>query len=92
MYTGILLVQAGAFGILSASVASNNNRSVAGWLVIGFVFGLFGFIASIVVGEGSSTNTFDPEQHDKNARTVLNASNWKPVSANTVGIVSPMRR
>jgi len=51
MITGILLVQAVAFAILSAIIASNKNRSAGGWGALGFLFGLFGFIAAIAVGE-----------------------------------------
>lgn len=51
MVVGILFLQAVAFGVLSAIIASNKNRSVAGWGALGFLFGLFGFIAAIAVGE-----------------------------------------
>jgi ribosomal protein L32 len=47
----VLLIQAAAFGVLSAIIASNKNRSAAGWGALGFLFGLFGFIAAIAVGE-----------------------------------------
>jgi hypothetical protein len=49
--TGILLAQAVACAVLSAIVASNKNRSVAGWGALGFFFGLLGFIAAIAVSE-----------------------------------------
>lgn len=39
------------FAILSAIVASNKNRSVLGWALIGFLFTLFGFLAALVVSE-----------------------------------------
>ena len=51
MITGILLAQAIACAVLSAIVASNKNRSVAGWGALGFLFGVLGFIASIAVSE-----------------------------------------
>ncbi|MCS3648827.1 putative Zn-ribbon and HTH transcriptional regulator [Salinibacter ruber] len=51
MITGLLFVQAVVFGILSAIIASNKNRSAGGWGALGFLFGLFGFIAAIAVGE-----------------------------------------
>ncbi|MCS3664520.1 zinc ribbon domain-containing protein [Salinibacter ruber] len=51
MITGFLFVQAVVFGILSAIIASNKNRSAGGWGALGFLFGLFGFIAAIAIGE-----------------------------------------
>ena len=51
----ILLVQAVACAVLSAIVASNKNRNVAGWGALGFFFGVLGFIASIAVSEVEET-------------------------------------
>lgn len=51
MIVGILFAQAITFAALSAIIASNKNRSPLGWGAIGFLFGLFGFIASIAVSE-----------------------------------------
>jgi predicted outer membrane lipoprotein len=79
MITGILLFQAVAFAVLSAIVASNKNRDPAGWGIIGFLFGLFGFVAALVVEEvepeekqrtskkkrSSSSQKFNPDEHDK---------------------------
>ncbi|WP_205421702.1 zinc ribbon domain-containing protein [Salinibacter ruber] len=78
MITGILLIQAVTFAILSGIVASNKNRDPAGWGVIGLLFGLFGFIAAVAVGEGEETQSssdqnsqpsgegeFDPDEHEK---------------------------
>jgi len=79
MTAAILLLQAVAFGTLSAIVASTKNRSSAGWGIIGFLFGLFGFIAAVAVGEAqeegnrrssptnqsSGTSDFDPDEHEK---------------------------
>lgn len=78
MITGILLIQAVTFAILSGIVASNKNRDPAGWGVIGLLFGLFGFIAAVAVGEGEETQSssdqnsqpsgegeFDPDYHEK---------------------------
>ena len=59
MITGILLVQAVAFAVLSGIVASNKNRDPAGWGIIGFLFGLFGFIAAVAVGEAEETQSSD---------------------------------
>lgn len=47
----VLLAQAITFAVLSAIIASNKNRDPAGWGILGFIFGLFGFIAAIAVGE-----------------------------------------
>jgi 5-methylcytosine-specific restriction endonuclease McrA len=78
---GILFVQAVAFAALSAIVASNKNRDAFGWGAIGFLFGLFGFIAAVAVGEveggkekqsvsghesqPSSPHEFNPEENKK---------------------------
>lgn len=51
MIVGILLVQAVAFAVLSGIVANNKNRSVGGWSVLGFAFGLFAFVAVLVIEE-----------------------------------------
>jgi hypothetical protein len=47
--TGILLIQAVAFAVLSGIVANNKNRDPVKWGIIGLLFGLFGFIAVIAV-------------------------------------------
>ena len=80
MITGILFVQAVAFAVLSAIIASNKNRDPFGWGAIGFFFGLFGFVAAIAVGEPepdeestsegkksqpSSSLEFNPDDHEK---------------------------
>ncbi len=78
MIVGIILIQAVTFAILSGIVASNKNRDPAGWGVIGLLFGLFGFIAVVAVGEGEETQSssdqnsqpsgareFDPDNHEK---------------------------
>ncbi|MBB4060055.1 hypothetical protein GGP80_000615 [Salinibacter ruber] len=80
MIVGILLIQAVAFAVLSGIVASNKNRSVGAWSVLGFVFGLFAFVAALVVEEvepereyrsgdsekqSSGIPKFNPEEHQK---------------------------
>lgn len=80
MITGLLFVQAVVFAVLSGIVASNKNRDPAGWGILGFLFGLFGFIAAIVVSDvepneestsrrkksqSSSTQEFNPDEHEK---------------------------
>jgi hypothetical protein len=75
---GIFVGQAAAFGVLSAVVASTKNRAPAKWGALGFLFGVFGFIAAIAVSKveartESSTRLsvsenaegFDPDQHEK---------------------------
>jgi uncharacterized paraquat-inducible protein A len=84
MITGILPAQAIACAVLPAIVASNKNRSVAGWGALGFLFGVLGFIASIAVSEvepdekstskgrksqPSSSQEFDPDEHEKKCPT-----------------------
>ena len=46
-----LIVYCLAFGILSTLVSSNKNRNVVGWFFVGFIFGIFGFIASLIRAE-----------------------------------------
>jgi predicted RNA-binding Zn-ribbon protein involved in translation (DUF1610 family) len=76
--TGILLIQAVAFAVLSGIVANSKNRDPTGWGAIGLLFGLFGFIAAVAVGEAeevqsssrqrsqpSGEEEFDPDEHEK---------------------------
>lgn len=80
MIIGILLFQAVAFAVLSGIVADRKRRNPTGWGFIGLVFGLFGFIAALVVekvepSEGSTfsgtkrqpsgARRFDPDEHEK---------------------------
>lgn len=80
MITGLLFVQAVAFAVLSGIVASNKNRDPAGWGALGFLFGLFAFIAVLVLekvepneeqrsatnsNQSSTTQEFDPDEHEK---------------------------
>lgn len=51
MIATVLFVQAVVFAVLSAIVASDKNRSAAGWGILGFLFSLFGFITAIAVSE-----------------------------------------
>lgn len=80
MIAAILLVQAVAFAVLAGIVASNKNRNLVGWGVLGFLFGPFAFIAALVVEEAeqaemppssqrqnqsSGAGEFNPEEHEK---------------------------
>ncbi|MCS3956732.1 ribosomal protein L32 [Salinibacter ruber] len=80
MVTGVLLFQAIACAVLSGIVASNKNRNPAGWGVLGFLFGLFGLIAVLVMEEvepqekevsgrrssqSSGAQEFNPDKHEK---------------------------
>lgn len=75
MIVGILLFQAVAFAVLSGIVADRKKRNPTSWGLIGLVFGLFGFIAALVVEEGepekpsvsqsSNGRGFDPDEHEK---------------------------
>jgi Na+/melibiose symporter-like transporter len=67
-----LFAQALAFGVLSALVARNKGRDPAGWLLIGLLFGIFGFLAVLVVDNRSSERStidipdrFEPGKMDK---------------------------
>ena len=72
----ILVLQAFAFAVLSAIVANNKNRDPTGWFILGLLFGVFTFLAALVVNEvepqrkvtttsARSTNEFDPEDEEK---------------------------
>lgn len=69
----IIVVQGIAFGTLSSIVASQKNRDEAGWFLAGFIFGIFGFVAALVVEKEEPrptetiqrTSEFDPEQRSK---------------------------
>jgi hypothetical protein len=52
-----------AFGGLSAIVASTKKKDAVGWFIIGFLFGPFGFIASLIVDEA------EPDSGQSPART-----------------------
>ena len=69
MVVGILLIQAVTFAVLSAIIASNKNRSAAGWGALGFLFGLFGFIAAIAVGEAEDDTRSSRRQSSRKKRT-----------------------
>jgi hypothetical protein len=49
MFWTVLSAQAVVFSILSGIVAQGKNRSVPGWVLLGFLFGFFGFVASVAV-------------------------------------------
>ncbi len=80
MIAGILFFQAVACAVLSGVVAHRKNRDLAGWVILGFLFGLFGLVAALVVGEAepqgrkvsgrrgsrpSGAQEFDPDEHEK---------------------------
>lgn len=83
MIVGILLFQAVAFAVLSGIVANKKNREPLGWGILGFLFGIFGFVAALVVEEGepeekhpsrkrerpSASQGFDPDEHEKKCPT-----------------------
>jgi hypothetical protein len=61
-----------AFGALSAIAVKNKNRDQAGWFFIGLLFGVFGFIAALIVekvdqtqSSGSPTTHFDSSSQTK---------------------------
>jgi hypothetical protein len=55
-----------AFGILSAISASNKNRNPFIWFFIGLIFGIFGFIASLIVSDLNVKNNNSSEINEKN--------------------------
>ena len=56
----ILGLQGVAFGVLSAIVANRKGRDGFGWLLIGFFFGIFGFVAALVVADLSKPSNSEP--------------------------------
>lgn len=46
------------FAIITAVIASNKNRNVAGWFAIGLILGIFGIIIAAIIRplEPSKTN------------------------------------
>ncbi|MCS3854592.1 hypothetical protein GGP78_001262 [Salinibacter ruber] len=74
----IFVGQAAAFGVLSAIIASTKNRSPTKWGFLGFLFGVFGFVAAIAVSEVDDNSQksqspdgkgFDPDEHEKKCPT-----------------------
>ena len=79
MIIGVLLFQAVAFAVLSGIVANKKSRDPVGWGLLGLVFGLFGFIAALVVEEvesegkqpsprrkhSSAAHQFNLDEHEK---------------------------
>lgn len=62
-----LIIYGIAFGILSSIAANKKNRDQAGWFFIGLFFGIFGFIAALIVDKIEPpnesltvSNEFDP--------------------------------
>jgi hypothetical protein len=72
MIVGFLFFQAVAFAVLSGIVANNKNRSVGGWSVLGFVFGLFAFVAVLVVEEE------EPEEAELKGKTGSSQGDGQP--------------
>ncbi|MCS3822670.1 zinc ribbon domain-containing protein [Salinibacter ruber] len=66
MIAGILLLQAVACAVLSGIVANNKNRDPVGWGILGFLFGLFGFVAALVVKSAEPEE--EPEKDQRSER------------------------
>ena len=46
-----ILIDGFVFGIMSSLAAKQKNRDPSGWFLVGFLFGVFGFIAALLVQE-----------------------------------------
>jgi len=68
----IFLSYAIAFGIVTALAATKKNRDQFGWFLIGFFFGVFGFLAILVIEE---------KEEDKNDESPLYAKSSGPPKA-----------
>ena len=66
MIVGILLFQAVAFAVLSGIVASNKNLAPTKWSILGFLFGIFGFVAALVVKSAEPEE--EPEKDQRSER------------------------
>lgn len=61
----VLLVQAIAFAVLTGISANRKERSVGSWAAIGFFFGVFGFVASLLVEDKSSSSAISSSRSGK---------------------------
>lgn len=68
----IVFVQCIAFAVLSNIVAVRKGRDGTGWFMIGLLFGIFGFVAALVVSEMPKAQSkeaelgpFDPSEATK---------------------------
>lgn len=75
----LLLIQAVVFAVLSGIVARSNNRDPAGWGVLGFLFGILGFIAAIAVGEAENSK---PSSRRRSSRKTPSSSKKEQISSN----------
>lgn len=48
-WVAIILVDGIAFGIISSLAVKRKHRDPFGWFLIGFIFGVFGFLAALLV-------------------------------------------
>src|SRR5258708_14603083 len=60
----IILVDGIAFGIISSLAARRKNRDPVGWFLIGFLFGVFGFIAALLVEDIEEETYHQPKTSD----------------------------
>ncbi len=67
MIVGILLFQAVAFAVLSGIVANNKNLDPTKWSTLGFLFGIFGFVAALVV-ESAELKKGEPQEAQRSER------------------------
>jgi hypothetical protein len=66
-----IIIYSVAFGVLSAIGVAKKSRDQTGWFFIGLIFGVFGFIASLIVDkkEDDKSDAEVPHGHDPSRLT-----------------------
>lgn len=76
-----VLIYAIAFGVLTSLAAKSRKRDPSTWFLIGLVFGVFGLIAVLVIGESEEEEDEDEPRHiqqvnvQRKENSVLDTSN-----------------
>ena len=59
-----LIIYGIAFGILSSLAVKNKNRDQSGWFIIGFLFGVFGLVAAVLVDKIDDSDNISQKSED----------------------------
>jgi hypothetical protein len=63
-WIAVIVVYGTAFGTISSLAAKRKNRDPVDWFLIGFLFGVFGFIAALLVEEVVEEPAYIPSIKD----------------------------
>jgi hypothetical protein len=63
-WIAVIFVYGIAFGTISSLAAKRKNRDSVSWFLIGFLFGVFGFIAALLVEEVEGEPEYVPKIKD----------------------------